>query len=139
MAGQADLRMGIAGSRQKVGGELQPLPCGRRLDRSSRNHFRLIEAALPSLTAIKRHRDDKRLVTEIQLSDDLTEHPAQNVCGGLYPVKLQQVHQFPQTAFVAAVSDRVLKRTIHAAAYRTSPLSVLIAFCIGGKNSLAAD
>src|SRR5215472_5469935 len=103
MAGQADLGMSIASTQQSVGSELQPLMCRGGPDRTSRNHFRLIEASPPPLRAIERDRDDKSLVPKIQLSDGLAEHLAQDIRGGLHAVKLQQVYQFLETTVIAPV------------------------------------
>src|SRR5215467_9335465 len=127
MAGQADLGMSIASTQQSVGSELQPLMRRGGLDRGSRNQFRLVEASLPPLRSIKRHRNDKGLVHKIQLSDGLAEHPAQHVRGRFYAVKFQQVYQFPQTTVITPVSGGALKRTVDSTAYWASTEAVVIA------------
>src|SRR5690349_2576609 len=127
MAGQADLGMSIASTLQSVGSDLQPLMRRGGLDRGSRNQFGLVEASLPPLRAIKRHRNDKSLVHKIQLSDGLAEHPAQHVRGGFYAVKFQQVYQFPQATVITPVRGGALKRTVDPTAYWAFAQAVVIA------------
>jgi hypothetical protein len=51
----------------------------------------------------------------------------------------QQVNQFAQPTVIAAIGHRPGKRTIHAAANRTSPETIVVAPGIGGKDALPAN
>ncbi len=121
--------------------DLVPHP---RLDfhRGARNQFSLVEAALAKLGAVQGHRDHGhgvRRKLRFERCDRLGQHSSKNIGRRAHAAILQQMNQFAQSAFVAAVSGRTRKGRFDAAAQPAPGLACGAGNRIWGKQPLAAD
>jgi hypothetical protein len=119
-----------------------------KLQRSTRDQFRLIEPALTPLCLEERHRDNRNapgveqagfFKRRLECSDGLGEHASEHIGRRTHAVELQQVNQLAQSAVITAVGYGTAKRTFDAAAYRASPKTIIVYLRVRGKHPLPAD
>jgi hypothetical protein len=128
MTRQANLASGLAAAHQYSGCQVKPLRARQPLQRAPRNHFRLVEPALRLLVSVQRNGDhDNRPNGHrlLQAGDGSGQCAPQNPGCRTNLLELQQVNQVAQSAFVAAVGNRSLKRRIHPLTEQAPRLATL--------------
>jgi hypothetical protein len=147
MAGQSDLRLGLAFSLESVCAKNHVTQNRATFDRAQLqrcpgDQFRMVEAALPPPGAMQRHWDNHhRSSPEASFAarNRIGQHAPEDGGGRPHAAVLQQVDQFPQPVFVTAVSRRFHKILLNPAAHGTQQLPVRIREKMGRKQTLAAD
>jgi len=128
MTCQAYLAARLASAHQDSRAQFKSLLAGQILQRSPRNHLRLVEPSLALFATMQRNRNHRQPSDRhypLQFTYRCRQHAPQNTCRRTHLLKLEHVDQIAQPAVVAAISNRALKWRIRSLAKQATRLRAL--------------